>query len=502
MQPVAESGNIRTFTLFYTSDTHGNIVSAPDTIGLDLIASIKSAEPHSLLLDAGDFLHGTRLTDSDQGVSVFTLMKQAGYFATAIGNHEFSYGREALAQVRDIATKPPVLHLLSANVIGQDGRLMFEESATANVNGVQLCVFGITTPDTETHSNPEYVQGLLFNDPETAAASTVEKLQANGCDFIVGLTHLGSDGSTHNSLQLAEPVDGLDVLIDGHSHLVVEHRQGDGALVVSPGAYGKLLGKLDVTFDTRRGKVESIYNTFITPEAASAYSPDPQVSSGIARLLEKDAVAMREVIGYSEARLVFNKSLMRSRETALGDFCADALRNAYGSKPFTNQPLADIAIINSGAIGAALPDGKVTRGDIHALARFGGHVVLLKVNGRELRDILEHAVSFFPAEDGAFAQISGLRAGVDATKAPGSRIVSLELPVSPCIGFEEVKPHDEFVLAVNDYLASGGDGFPHLATKARLREDITLYEALSEHLKNRGSGNYSDADFRIVYHGR
>ena len=102
--------------IFYTSDTHGHIASDAETIGLDLISGIKSQTPYALLLDAGDFLMGTPLATQDKGKQVVGFMKKAGYFAAAVGNHEFDYGlEELLYRKQEAESGPEPMRLLSAN---------------------------------------------------------------------------------------------------------------------------------------------------------------------------------------------------------------------------------------------------------------------------------------------------------------------------------------------------------------------------------------------------
>ena len=139
---------------------------------------------------------------------------------------------------------------------------------------------------------------------------------------------------------------------------------------------------------------------------------------------------------------------MRTREAAIGNLIADAMRASAR---------ADAAIMNGGGIRAGrihAPGMTITRRDILAELPFDNRIVTLEIGGGELRRALENGLSRLPDSAGRFPQVSGLVIDVDPGKPPGSRIVSVEVGGAP---LDEGKTYR---VATNDFLARGGDGYP------------------------------------------
>ncbi|MDR2891497.1 MAG: 5'-nucleotidase C-terminal domain-containing protein [Deltaproteobacteria bacterium] len=506
---AADAPGAVTFSLLYTTDAHGHIVSGADCIGLDQVAAARAVLPHSLLLDAGDFLHGTTLASVNQGVEIVKLMKQSGYFAAAVGNHEFSHGFAALLAAQAEAaqagvTRPEAggkeyaspeqvrpgqavqaMHLLAANILLPDGSYLFEGSAAKDLNGVKVCVFGLSTPQTPILASPSAVRGLTFQDPVEAARMQTERLRAEGCEFVLALAHLGSDSpsgisSTDVAAALAEagPLSAPDLIVDGHSHVELE-KQVNGVFVVSSGAHGRKLGRLDVVYDLAAKRVLAMRNRLLGPADLSGLAPDAEVAHDIAALEAAQGAWLGEVVAESVVELNGEKRVMRTRETGLGNLCADAIRAVYDT---------DFALINGGSLRRSLPAGPLTRGDIFELEPFGGSVVSLRVSGRELEEILEHAYAAWPAPDGAFAQVSGLIVRLEPENAPGSRVVE----VLDARNGHKLDPERQYTLAVNDFMAEGGDGYPLLADKPRLGQGILLTDAIIDFLRRHDTALYQE----------
>lgn len=460
-------------TILYTTDVHGHIASDEKTIGLDLVATIKKSLPQSVLVDAGDFLHGTPLAGFDKGHSIVRLMREAGYFAAAAGNHEFSHGLPALMdRTAQAAALPAPMHILSANIRGKNGEYLLRPWARTAVGDIAMCFFGVATPETGMQASPAAVAGLTFADPLLTATGMVAELRAAGCDLVIALAHVGSDVHVACPSTSLAAIPGLDAVIDGHSHHELAFMQPGRAPVVSSGAHGEALGQLTLTVDTATKKVVDVRNTLIRPENVAQMAPDSALRNAIATLQESVAHTLAEIVSESPAHLPGDRKSMRTRETALGDLVADAVKNAYG---------ADIAIVNAGSIRAGLPKGPVTRKDITALLPFGGQVVTVTVTGAELWDILEYACGKLPGEDGAFPQVSGTAFTVRPENLPGKRVTDIRIDGIP------LASQAEYILATNDFLAQGGDGYPHLARKGRLQSWMSVTDAVIRRLRENGA---------------
>lgn len=471
----------KTLTILYTTDAHGHIVTGKTTIGLDTVAAVKKSLPGSVLLDAGDFLHGTPLTLVDKGRSVVAFMRAAGYDAAAAGNHEFSQGREALLARRAEAEQgPDPMPILSANILAADGSPFLTPYTRLDADGTALCVFGLTT--TRTQTLPSTVAGLTFADPAVTARALAARLRASGCDLVLALVHLGSDSHMgFTSKDLAAAVPGLHAVIDGHSHRELDVTV-NGIPVVSSGAHGKALGKLVLTLDGKTKAVLAVHNTLLRPGDVKDAVPDPELAAAITALQKDVADRLSEVVAHSAHALPGDRARMRTRETALGNLAADAVRHGYKT---------ETAVVNGGGVRSGLPRGPVARKDVLAIFPFSGYAISMRVSGRELLDILEHAVAGLPDASGAFPQVSGISMTVSPDAPAGKRIGDARINGAP------LDDKRIYTLAVNDFLAQGGDGYPHLSGKARLQTWLSMEDAFIGYVREKGVPSPASVGNRI-----
>ena len=465
-------------TLLYTTDTHGRLIAGSDSIGMDTIAALKKQTPNSLLLDAGDYLQGNPLVNLGQGDNAVRVMKLAGYDAAALGNHEFDFGLEPLrARIAEASAPPRSFPMLAANILNADGTPFSRPSAVFTVNGLKIGVFGLTTEETVVQTHPKNVNGLTFLNVLSSAQKMTDELRAQGCDVVVALAHVGTEGVIGiNSTDIAAQTNGLDVIIDGHTHVITEQTLPNGALVVSSGAHAKQVGSLTLSRSGGPGSVLEKKNVLLKKTDVADIAPVPEITRLLADMQAAQESQLAEVVGFAEADLEAERMLIRSQETNFGDLCTDAL---------VHMTKADVAIINGGGIRRSIKKGPITKGDIVAAIPFADAVLTKQVTGRQLLEILEYGLRGLPQENGGFPQVSGLRLIVDAAKPAGSRIVALYQSNGVPIGMET-----SYVLAVTDFLAQGGDGYPILSSLPVIKQWMAPDTALIEYLREKGTGAY------------
>ncbi|MBN2222923.1 MAG: 5'-nucleotidase C-terminal domain-containing protein, partial [Vallitaleaceae bacterium] len=209
-------------TILHTNDVHGFYVEGSyDGMGAAKMKTyfdqMKERYDNVLVLDAGDATQGANLVTLSEGKTAIEIMNALGYDAMTAGNHEFDYGSEQLLENVDLADFP----ILAANIKTADGKDFLTPYVIEEINGVKVAIFGIATPETVYKSHPDNTVGLTFEDPNTVAAAMVKELTPLA-DVIVALVHLGDEGDL-TSHKLAEAVEGIDVIIDGHSHSKYDH---------------------------------------------------------------------------------------------------------------------------------------------------------------------------------------------------------------------------------------------------------------------------------------
>ena len=239
---VTDLAGTTKLTIVHTNDTHAR-VKWGEGLGFAKISAIikevKRDNPNTLVLDAGDTFHRQTIATLNKGESIALLMNAIGYDAMVPGNHDFNYGYERLVELNKMTNFP----ILAANVRKEDGSSLLDAFIIKKIGGLKVGIFGLVTPETIYATNPKNVEGLTFINPVEAARLMVEALK-NETDFIIALTHLGMNpSSVFTSIRVAQEVEGIDLIIDGHSHTVLEQGLKVGkTLIVSTGEYSKNLG--------------------------------------------------------------------------------------------------------------------------------------------------------------------------------------------------------------------------------------------------------------------
>ena len=207
--------------ILHTNDVHGAVENYAKVATLK--KRFADAGAHVLLVDAGDFSQGETYVSVSEGKSAVELMNLAGYEAVAPGNHEFDYGYENLKTLAELAEFP----VLAAN-IKFDGKLAFGDHVVIEKGGKKIGLFGLDTPETATKAHPAKIKGVTFEGGEelyAVAKAEVEALKKENVDLVVCLSHLGIDDESaangNRSIDLLAKVEGIDLLIDGHSHSTI-----------------------------------------------------------------------------------------------------------------------------------------------------------------------------------------------------------------------------------------------------------------------------------------
>ena len=244
-----EDTQTKTITLLHTNDVHGHVAAEYGkdnkltNIGYARVKTYADSIKNSVLLDAGDTTHGTAIAGIENGKGVIDLMKAMGYKAMVPGNHDFNYGYKALVDFKNQAApangSAEGFDILAANIIKNTGTNDFKGQTIIDVDGVKVGVFGIATEETKVKSNPKNTEGITFLNPVEVARAQVKSLKDQGVDVVVMLAHVGIDDATVvKTSDIAKAVDGIDVIIDGHSHTTLKEGQlVNNTLIVQTGHY-------------------------------------------------------------------------------------------------------------------------------------------------------------------------------------------------------------------------------------------------------------------------
>jgi 5'-nucleotidase/UDP-sugar diphosphatase len=349
-----------------------------------------------------------------------------------LGNHEFDFGQEVLKK-RISEAKFPVL---GANVKGLEN---LKPLVIKELQGVRIGIIGIVTEETPVATHPRNVFGLRFLSPVETVEKYLRELQ-DKVDVLVVLSHIGHVVDR----QLAEKVKGVDVIVGGHSHTKIEKPARIGnTLIVQAWEHGKALGVLDLTL--KEGKITS-YNGYLEEVKPNLGKEDPAAQIIVEKYRQKVDAILDVRVG--EAELDLDGENVRKEETNLGNFLADIMRQV--SK-------ADVTIINGGTIRTNIKRGEVKVKDVYSVLPFDNYIVAVKLTGKQIREALEHGLSGIEEEEGWFPQVSGLTLKYSPFGKKGTRIKEILIAGQP------LDPAKEYIVATNDFLAVGGDGYEAFA---------------------------------------
>ncbi len=483
-----------------TADLHGHIFPYANATGvtvggIERIAGAKDAVARDVdgwvLVSAGDDLTGP-LYATYGGEPELRSMTLAGYTAACPGNHEFDFGAAHYLN----ATRHAGFPLLSANLRITDPGLAaaVRPSTIIEVDGVRCGFFGLITPDLAVITSPG---PNVTVDPDYVgvAREEVRVLREDGAGIVVALSHMG----TACDEDLARQVEGIDLVVGGHDHTYVcESVDGPGGwttVIVHDGSQGESLGVLRFAF-TGDGIEDWQWETVPMDGAVAS---DPAVREYLAPFRAAMEKQGEEAIGESTVAIDAVKAHLRRGEMPLGDLIADAGLAWFGD--------ADIAVINSGGIRGdrVFPAGPITHGMISEVLPFGNEVVIVRMNGTEVRRVLEMSASalgpdFKGIQESGFLQVGGVSVTIDPDRpayaaiyegkevqevlCEGSRVGSILVREGD--RWVPVEDDREYTVLVNDYLAEGGDGYALFAAipdERKLRTGITVLETVEAYVR-------------------
>ena len=491
-----------------TNDMHGYMSGDNGSIPIDRIASLKKMTHNVLLLDAGNAVQGQPYASLTRGEDAMITMNVAGYDGMVLGNHEFDYGFDQLYTNTSVASFP----VLSANTVfpeREDGKVIkVNDSHMYDVNGKKVGVFGITT--SAPLVSPEANGNITFKDEIETAKEQVSILKDMGADIIIALTHLGvNDNAPCTSYQLADAMrgSGLDLIVDGHSHsMVVESEETAGVPIIQGGAYSQRVGFVSFDFDSE-GNSSIRIEDLLTPEFFKNIPSDEKTANFIKATVDEQKELLETPVGYTNTTLwggdVNDIPEGRIHETNLGDFVCDCMieeANQLLPEAYANIPV--VAVENGGGLDATIDRGEITWGEIINVLPFSNFLKCKDINPSILYKMLEHAVSAVNSQDtetglissqnrGFFLQVGGMSFEYDPNKPVGSRINAVYLD-GQNTALDRNDTTTPIILAANDFIITGGDGYEMLKDIPMLVDGGGFCEMLIAALKPYSAENPFD----------
>ena len=495
--------------ILHTNDVHGSIELYAKVAAMKGDYEAQGAQV--ILADAGDYSQGTVYVSVNKGKDAVTMMNAAGYDVATIGNHEFDYGYAQLKSNLDSAA----FKVVCANVL-QDGSPVFDAYTMINKGGVQVAFVGLETPEAQTKANPALIQGLTFlaGDEMYAAVQTqVDAAKTAGADIVIVLTHLGVDSSSepNTSYDLYKKVNGIDFIIDGHSHTVMP-KGPEGEPIQSTGTALNNIGV--ITIDNATKKIES--NELIPIWHTEEVDGDNVTVYDYTKSDETVANAAKAIIDpidadydqkFAESAVDLNGAKApgnRTEETNLGDLITDAMMWAIKTKAPGVDMTNAVAITNGGGIRAPIAKGDITKKDVNTVLPFGNTLAVVYVKGSELLEALEVSTYCTPKSLGGFPQFAGMEVELNTaceydandTTYPGSTYFGPKSINRITIKTVNGKAFDKdatYAVITNNFLAAGGDTYyAFAAAQTQFDTGLPLDEILMEYITVELNGVVTD----------
>ncbi|MDE2933388.1 MAG: bifunctional metallophosphatase/5'-nucleotidase [Chloroflexota bacterium] len=465
-------------------------------------------------------------------------------------------GQPFLSANLDFSAEPGFDDLVDADGLiedaAEDGRVLARSMiVTDDATGARFGVVGATTPTLSVVSIPRKV--AVTPDFATTAAAVqaeIDRLLDRGVNKIIFVSHL--QGIDYD-VQFVGLLSGVDVAVAGGGSDLLQSPSVDASLQVVPGeraeaggAYPmevddadgrtvyvvtapgnyKYVGRLDVQFDDS-GEVAAIVRETSSPRPVVPAS-DAATAAGFAAAVEKDAGLVQSIeapvieclAGLAATRVATTEVLLdvsrgvRTRGTNAGNLVTDAMIASFDryaadlGLPARGSANPVVALQNSGGIrqnaGDVLPVGGVIPGDISRantldVLPFGNGVTVVPgVAPADLKAIFEHSVSRYPAASGAFLQVAGISVVYDASRDPGSRVVSLTLDDGGAIVFggEVAEGAPAVHVVTSSFIAAGGDGYDLLGRyPGRVQLPTSYEQSLTDYLTTLGTISADDARY-------
>ena len=466
--------------ILHTNDVHGAIE------GYACIPTLRQwfydhGAEDVVTVDAGDFSQGTTYVSVFKGLSAIEMMNAAGYDLVTLGNHEFDYG---LDQLMDNLSKGEFAAICANVIVDETGESILPMGVMCNFRPeggtdedvyLKVAFIGLETPETATKINPGLIKGFhftTFGDLYTAAQEAVNTVKEAGPDLVIALAHLGVDAESkvngYRSIDLLANVEGIDFLIDAHSHTAMTAGE-NGEPIQSTGTAFANIGVIVIDNETK-----TIENNFLVSTAG--IEKDAEVLAKAQTYIDEVDAKYGAVFATTEVELNGAKAPgNRTQETNLGDLITDAMVWSVVKEGGIEQvePNQVIGITNGGGIRATIAVGDVTMKDINTVLPFGNTVAVIYVTGEELLEVLEASTFCTPDAIGGYPQTTGIVWTLDTTKAFDQGEVytldgkessyykpaSIQRVSIQSINGEAFDPAATYAVVTNNFCAAGGDTY-------------------------------------------
>ena len=467
------------------------------------VAQLRAKNPNHIFVAAGDLIGATPLLSAlfrdEPSIDSMSLM---GLEVTAVGNHEFDHGTAELLRMQKGGCHPTdgckgpqsfkgasFKYLAASTVDTRTGQTIFPSYHVKRFEGIPVAFIGLTLKGTPQIVVPSGVAGLRFDDEVETVNKLVPELRAQGIEAIVVLIHEGGipTGDYNQCPGVSGPIvdivrkfdKAVDVVVSGHTHRAY-NCVIDGRLVTSADKYGTVVSEIDLVLDPKSGDVTSARaeNLIVRTDR---FAKDAAQTRLIEAHEQLAAPLAKRIIGRISAPLTRDEN--PAGESAVGQVVADAHLAATRAAADGG---AQIALMNPGGLRANLSpsaEGAVRYEDLFAVQPFYNNLVTITLTGAQLQQLLEQ--QWLNQTRPRILQVSrGFGYTWDNSRQVGQRVV----PGSVTLDGKPIDPSASYRVAVNSFLAEGGDNFGVFKQGRDLRTGMMDVDAFEQFIARRAQG--------------
>jgi len=380
------SDRFKDLILLHSNDLHGDFLA--ENIDEKLVggvsmlsgyvSKIRAENPHALYCISGDMLQGSLIDSEFKGLSTIEIMNILDPDIVSLGNHEIDYGLAHLLFLERCANFP----IVNANLfIKNPYTRLFDPYKFIKINGMNILFIGIITMETMRNIKTDALLGSLINVEDAAreVGHICNAYRTIDVDFTVLLTHVGFEEDKRLASML-DPEWGVDVIIGGHSHTVLEKpEEVNGILIVQAGAGTDHIGRFDIVVDTDNNSIHS-WKWQLVPIDSEHCERDPFIEKTIQNFKQQTDDKFERVLCRFRRTLTHPK---RGQETELGNLFADGLRDRLG---------VDLMLLGSGSFRRNEAGPVLTLRDLREVFPYDDKVVMIKASGAQLKRMLAHVL--------------------------------------------------------------------------------------------------------------
>ncbi len=448
----------------------------------DRRAALSLEGQDTILLHAGDDFEGSIFYAQYRGLASVQLLNKIGFDAMALGNHEFDGGPGSLRRFLSKSQFP----VLSANTNVDDKSVLagrIRSHVVMDKSGQRIAIIGAITEEADKLSNAG--ENVHFSKPADSLKELIKVLEADGIDKIILLSHLGYD----QDREIAAKISGIDLIVGGHSKtllsnsdnkakgpypVVVKNPNNQPVPIVQSYGYGKYYGEIALTFDDKGNLKSFLGDTVLLDQN---FGEDPEIKNQIT-ILNNQLEELRQVtVGTTTTPLNGSRADCRTQECTMGNMIADAILWRFKKRG------VEVVIQNGGGLRASIDTGPISWGNVLTVLPFRNRITLLKISGADILSALENGFSRVEDQAGRFPQVAGMRVKWTPNAPVGKRVLSVEVG-KPETGYYPLDLQQSYLLATNDYLATGGDGYDIFKSQSQGYQHVgpRLEDAVIEYL--------------------